>query len=48
MATKRLALIAAFAFLLGVGALTATANAYSCTTTCYGSGYSRTCTTNCF
>jgi hypothetical protein len=44
MATKRLALIAAFAFLLGVGALTATASAWtSCTTNCYGNTCTRTC-----
>lgn len=44
MATKRLALIAAFAALLGIGALTATANAWtSCTTNCYGNTCTRTC-----
>jgi hypothetical protein len=45
MATKRLALIAAFAALLGIGALTATARAYTCTTYCYSAN---SCTTTCF
>lgn len=47
MAIKTLAAIA-LAAVLGIGALTATARAYSCTTNCYGSGSYRTCQTNCF
>lgn len=43
--TIRTLAVFAFAALLGVGALTATAHAYtSCTTSCYYN----TCTTNCY
>jgi hypothetical protein len=34
--------------LIGAGALAVKANAYTCTTNCYGYGNSRTCTTSCF
>jgi hypothetical protein len=44
MATKRLSLLAALAFLLGVAALTTTASAYNCRTTCYGN----VCNTSCW
>lgn len=44
MATKRLALAATFALLLGIAAIATTASAYSsCTTTCYGNTCTRTC-----
>jgi hypothetical protein len=43
MATKRLSLLAALAFLLGVAALTTTASAYSCTSTYWGGSWHTSC-----
>ena len=45
MAITRITLLAAFAALLGIGALTATARAYTCNTYCYTAN---SCTTTCF
>ena len=47
MAIKTLAALAITA-MIGIGAYAAAAHAYSCTTTCYGSGSYRTCNTSCF